>query len=66
MLRNVEDEHCFSTLASLKSKLRVTFDPHLPLVVGMYSYKFSTLESFPYVATFLAWIGVVNRYGLLA
>jgi hypothetical protein len=66
MLRNVEDEHCFSTLAFLKSKLGATFEPHLPLVVDMYGYKFSTLESFPYVVTFFAWIGVVNCYGLLA
>lgn len=66
MLRNVEDEHCFSTLAFLKSELHATFDPRLPHVVGMYSYKFSTLESYPYVATFPAWIGVVNHYGLLA
>jgi hypothetical protein len=66
MLRNVEDEHCFSTLAFLKNELQATFDPCLPLVVGMYSYKLSTLESFPFVATFVAWIGVVNHYGLLA
>jgi hypothetical protein len=36
---------------------------HLPLVVGMYSKKNYTLETFPYVVTFDAWIGATNRYG---
>jgi hypothetical protein len=63
VLSNVEDEHCFSFLAFLKNKLRVTLDPHLPLVVDMYYQKNYTLETFPYVATFDAWIGVTDHYG---
>jgi hypothetical protein len=50
--RSVENEHCFSSLAVLKNKLRVTLDPHLPLVFGMYSHKFFTVEPFPHNATF--------------
>jgi hypothetical protein len=49
-----------------KSKLQVTLDPHLPLVVGMYSQKFFILESFPYIATFDPWIGATNCYNILA
>jgi len=35
-------------------------------MVGMYNQKFFIIESFPYVATFDAWIGLVDRYGVLA
>ncbi len=37
ILRNVEDDKCFSSLAFLKRKLQATLDPHLPFVVGMCS-----------------------------
>jgi len=37
ILRSVEDEKCFSSLAFFKSKLQATLDPHLPIVVGMCS-----------------------------
>jgi len=63
VLGNVEDECRFSFFAFLKNKLRATLDPHLPLVVGMYCQIFYTLETFPYDATFDAWIGVANHYG---
>jgi hypothetical protein len=46
ILGNVEDERCFSSLVFLKSKLRATLDPHLPLVVGMYNQKVFTLKVF--------------------
>jgi hypothetical protein len=64
-LGSVEDERCFSSLAFLKSKLRATLDPHLPLVVGLYSQKAFTLKSFSYVATFDAWIGTSDCYNIL-
>lgn len=66
VLTSVEDECCFSFLVFLKSKRRTNLDPHLPLAVGMYNYKFFTLETFPYIATFDAWVGPVERYGILA
>jgi len=55
-------EYCFSFLAFLKSKLRITINPHLPLVVGMFSQKFFTLENFPCTTTFDALIGGIDRY----
>jgi hypothetical protein len=66
VLGSLEDEHCFSFLAFLKSKLMTSLDPHLPLVVGMYSKKFFSLETFPYNVTFDAWVGAVEHYGILA
>jgi hypothetical protein len=66
VLGSVEDERCFSFLAFLKSKLRTNLDPHLPLGVGMYNQKFFTLETFPYNATFDAWVGPAERYVILA
>jgi hypothetical protein len=66
VLRNVEDEKCFSSLAFLKSKLQVTLDPRLPLVVGMYNQKFFILESFSYIATFDPWIRATDHYNILA
>jgi hypothetical protein len=65
VLRSVEDEKCFSSFTFLKNKLQATLDPHLPLVVGMYSQKFFILESFSYVATFDAWIGAIDCYSIL-
>jgi hypothetical protein len=64
-LSGVKDEHCFSSLAFLKNKLWATLDPHLPLVIGMYSLKFYTLKTFPYAIAFDAWIGAIDRYGVL-
>jgi hypothetical protein len=40
VIGSVEDEKCFSSLTFLKNKLQATLDPHLSLVVGMYSQKF--------------------------
>jgi hypothetical protein len=63
MLGSVKDEKCFSSFAFLKIKLKATLNPHLPLVVGMYSQK---LESFSYAVTFDAWIRTTNHYVILA
>jgi hypothetical protein len=38
----------FSTLTFLKTKLRNLLDGHLEVVVGIYSQKIYTLQSFPY------------------
>jgi hypothetical protein len=32
----------------------------------MYSQKYFTLENFPYATTFDAWIGGIDRYGVIA
>jgi hypothetical protein len=66
VLGNVEDEHCFSSLAFLKTKLQATVDPHLPLVGGMYNQKFFKLENFSYIATFDARIEAADHYGVIA
>jgi hypothetical protein len=65
VLGNVENEHCFSSLTFLKSKLQTTLDPHLPLVGGMYNQKFYNLENFSYIVTFAAWIEAVDCYGVI-
>jgi hypothetical protein len=39
----VEDEHCFSFASFLKTKLRNCLDPHLELVIAMFSQKFFLL-----------------------
>ncbi len=53
-------------LAILKSKLWISLNPHVPLVVGMYNQKFFTLEIFPYATKFDAWIGGIDCYGVIA
>ena len=46
VIRSVEDECVFSSIAFLKSKLRNSLDPHLPMVVGMYSHKYLSWRVF--------------------
>jgi len=65
VLGSVEDERCFSSLAFLKNKLRNSLDTHLELVVGMYSQKLFSLESFPYDDAHSEWaVAADRRYGL--
>ena len=68
VLGSVEDERVFSSVAFLKSKVRNSLETHLQCVVGMYSQKIYTLETFPYDAAFQKWLvgGERYRYGLLA
>lgn len=63
VIGSVEDERTFSTLSFLKNKLRNALNEHLPLVVGMYSQKLYTLDSFPYQAAFEKWLAGAKRYG---
>jgi hypothetical protein len=42
----VQDDKWFSSFAFLKNKLRATLDPHLPVVLGMYSQKNLDLKVF--------------------
>jgi hypothetical protein len=62
VLGSVQDERCFSSLSFLKNKLRNALDEHLELVVGMYSQKIFSLESFPYDTCFDRWANSGERY----
>src|ERR1700738_3303695 len=64
VIRSVEDERVFSSVSFLKTKLRNSLDPHLGLVVGMYSQNMYTLQNFPYDVVFDSWTNVapVNGY----
>jgi hypothetical protein len=64
VLGSMEDEHTFSTLSFMKSKLRNHFNEHLPIVVGMYSQTFFTLNTFPYDTCFDDWKEQKPRQGL--
>ena len=69
VIGSVEDERVFSSVSFLKTKLRNSLDPHLELVVGMYSQNLYTLQNFPYDAVFDSWTNaapVHGRYGLSA
>jgi hypothetical protein len=59
---NVEDEHCFSTLVFMKSKLRNRLTTHLPLVIQMFAQWFYTLQNFPYVECIEQWQIAQHRY----
>ena len=48
----VEDEWLFSSVAFMKSTLKATLDPHLPIIVGMYSQKVFIFQGFSYDSTF--------------
>ncbi len=56
VLSSVKDECCFSSPAFLKNKLWATLDPHLALVIDMYSQKFNTLKTFRYAVAFDDWL----------
>jgi hypothetical protein len=51
VLGSVEDEHTFSNLAFIKTKLQNSFTMHLDLVVQMYVQKFYDLKNFPFYST---------------
>ncbi len=44
----VEDIHCFSSMSFLKTKLHNCLDPHLALIIVMFSQKFFIIDNFPY------------------
>ena len=69
MIGSVEDECVFSSVSFLKTKLRNSLDPHLGVVVGMYSQNIYTLQNFLYDSVFDSWTNatdVHDRYGLFA
>lgn len=60
---------CTLSVAFMKSKLRNSLDPHLLVVVGMYSHKMFSPKSFPNDAIFDSWIAIAcvnGHYGLIA
>jgi len=52
---NVEDEHTFSNLFFVKSKLRNWLITHLDLVVHMCAHDFYTIQTFPFYMAVLDW-----------
>jgi hypothetical protein len=65
----VEDEHCFSFASFLKTKLCNCLDPHLELVIAMFSQKFFLIvDNFPYQAAYDSWSNVhlANGHGRYA
>jgi hypothetical protein len=67
VIRSVEDEFVILSGSFLKTKLRNSLDPHLGLVVGMYSQNLYTLQNFPYDVVFDSWTNATpihGRYGL--
>jgi hypothetical protein len=51
----VKDEHCFSTLTFMKTKLQNQLVIHLELVIRMFCQKFFTLQNFPFGAVIQNW-----------
>lgn len=48
VLGSVRDEHTFSTVNFMKSKLRNLLTTNLDQVVKMYAHEFFTLQTFPF------------------
>jgi hypothetical protein len=66
VLGSVEDERTFSSVGFLKSKVRNNLEEHIQVVVGMYSQRIFTLESFPYEKVFDEWFITRGRGRYLA
>ena len=69
VIGSVEDERVFSSVSFLKTELRNSLDPHLGVVVGMYSQNIYTLQKLSYDVGFDSWTNaapVNGRYGLTA
>lgn len=64
VLGSVEDEHLFSTVGFLKSKLRSNLEEHIQVVVGIFSQRLYTLQTFLYQRVFDDWFvsGGRGRY----
>jgi hypothetical protein len=62
VLGSVEDERCFSSVRFLKNKLRNPLDNNLEVVVGMFSQRVFSLETFPYETCFDQWANGGERY----
>jgi hypothetical protein len=62
ILGSVKDEHCFSTLYFLKSKLCNRLTKHLDLVVRMFTHDHYTLDNFPFGDAMKDWNDNKVRY----
>lgn len=68
VIKSVKDECVFSSVSFLQTKLHNSLDPHLGVVVGMYSQNIFTLHSFPCDSIFDSQTNVADvhcRYGHL-
>jgi hypothetical protein len=63
VLGSVEDERCFASVGFLKNKLCNPLYNNLEVVVGMFSQRVFTLETFPYETCFDQWANSGERYG---
>ena len=64
VIGSVKDERVFSSVSFLKTKFRNSLDPHLGVVVGMYSQNIYTLQNFPKDSVFDSWTNATNVHGL--
>jgi hypothetical protein len=63
VLGSVEDEHTFSTLKFMKSKLRNRLGGHLDTTMRMFSQGFYNQETFPYQEAISQWRETRSRVG---
>jgi hypothetical protein len=68
VMGSMQDKRAFSSLSFLKNKLQNSLDPHLKLLIAMYSQCLFSLKSFSYDACFTKWLDPCerNRYGVMA
>ncbi len=55
ILGSIQDEHTFSTLSLMKTKLRNWLNKHLWVVVGMKCQDFDDVQTFPYDVAYNSW-----------
>lgn len=64
VLSSAEDERTFSTVGTVKSKVRNKLTDHLALCVQMKTQHFWTLDTFPFGEAMQEWRLIKARYGL--
>ncbi len=64
ILKSVEDEHAFSIVTFMKSKLNNCLTINVDLVVKMYVYDFLILYTFPFHDGIINWNEAKSQYGL--
>ncbi len=64
VLGSVEDEHTFSIVIFMKSKLKNWLTINLDLVVRMHVHDFFTLQTFPFQIAITNWNKAKGQYGL--
>lgn len=61
VLGSVEDERLFSSVGFLKSKLQNNLEEHIQVVVGMFSQRLYSIDTFPYQLVFDDWFSTGGR-----